>query len=270
MVTNPMRILRTWKETADTVTFELAPGKKAQFHFQPGQINMLYAFGIGEIPISISGDPNEPEKLVHTVRAVGAVSSALCGLSRDDSIGVRGPYGSTWPVEESKHRDIVIIGGGIGLAPLRPAILQFFEQRPHYGSISILYGARSPDEMLFTKQLQEWRGRFDAHVQVTVDAASDDWHGSVGVVTQLVSGADFDPLHTTALVCGPEIMMHFTIQELKRRGLKDEDIYVSMERNMKCAICFCGHYQFGPFFVCKDGPVFRYDQVHHFLKVREV
>ncbi|MCS6903682.1 MAG: FAD/NAD(P)-binding protein, partial [Candidatus Bipolaricaulota bacterium] len=239
--------------------------------FAPGQFNMLYLFGVGEVPISISGDPAQPEVLVHTVRAVGAVTKAICALKRGEVVGVRGPFGSGWPLTEAVEHDVVIVAGGVGLAPLRPAIYHLLNHRSEYGRIALLYGARTPQDMLYKKELAEWRGRFDIQVEVTVDAAKpDEWRGNVGVVTTLIPKASFDPFHTTALVCGPEVMMRFTMLELQKRELRDEQIYISMERNMKCAIGFCGHCQYGPNFVCKDGPVFRFDRVKELFGKREV
>jgi NAD(P)H-flavin reductase len=223
------------------------------------------------VPISISGDPAHPEILVHTVRAVGTVTNPLCKLKRGDILGVRGPFGSSWPVTEAVGNDILIVAGGVGLAPLRPAIYHLLNHRGDYGRVVVLYGARTPGDMLYTDELAEWRGRFDIQVEVTVDAAKpDEWRGNVGVVTTLIPRAQFDPYHVTALVCGPEVMMRFTILELQKRGLPENQIYISMERNMKCAVGFCGHCQYGPNFVCKDGPVFRFDKVKEIFGKREI
>jgi NAD(P)H-flavin reductase len=271
MMPVPYRILRVRRETKDTFTFELHSVTGERFPFAPGQFNMLYLFGVGEVPISISGDPAHPEVLVHTVRVVGTVTKALCRLKRGDILGVRGPFGSSWPVAEAVGDDIVIVAGGVGLAPLRPAIYHLLNHRGDYGRVALLYGARTPGDMLYTDELVEWRGRFDIQVEVTVDAARpDEWQGNVGVVTTLIPRAHFDPHHVTALVCGPEIMMRFTILELQKRGLRDDQIYISMERNMKCAIGFCGHCQYGPNFVCQDGPVFRFDRVKGIFGKREI
>ncbi len=270
MVPRPWRVVRVRRETHDTKTLELEPTEPLSFPFQPGQFNMLYVFGIGEVPISISGDPQEPHRLVHTVRAVGAVTRALCSLKRGDVVGVRGPFGSAWPVEEAEGHDVVIVAGGIGLAPLRPALHHVLANRGKYGNVVLLYGARTPRDLLYRKELERWRGRFDLQVEVTVDSAGEGWYGHVGVVTTLIPRADFDPAETVAWVCGPEIMMRFTVQALRERGVSPEDVYISMERNMKCAVGFCGHCQFGPEFVCKDGPVFRFAEIERFFRVREV
>lgn len=270
MTPRPFRIVKRTQDLADTFTIELTParGRAKNFAFLPGQFNMLYAFGVGEVPISISGDPANPAKLVHTIRNVGAVTQALSKMKVGDEIGVRGPFGSAWPVAQAEGSDVVIITGGIGLAPLRPAIDHILANRNKYGRFVILYGARSPSDMLYMQQLQAWRGRLDTYVDVTVDHAPRDWAGNVGVVTRLIERANFDAYHAKAFICGPELMMRFTIKELASRGFADEDIFVSMERNMKCAIGHCGHCQLGGHFVCKDGPVFAYSSVNALLKVR--
>jgi len=271
MLPQPFRISKVRKETYDTFTIELISGNgTSDFAFTPGQFNMLYVFGVGEIPISISGDPNHPETLIHTTRAVGTVTKAMSNLKKADTMGVRGPFGTNWPVKEAVGSDIIIVTGGIGLAPLRPAMYEILAQRGKFGNVVLLYGARTPEDILYTDEIKKWRGRFDLDVHVTVDRAAGGWHGNVGVVTTLIPRAPFDPYHTVALICGPEVMIRFTVMELKKRGIADESIFISMERNMKCGIGFCGHCQFGPNFVCKDGPVFRYDQVKNWLDIREV
>jgi len=271
MVTHRFRVLRTQRETHDTHTLELESvvGKDA-FGFAPGQFNMLYAYGVGEIPISISGDPGDKKKLVHTVRGVGMVSNTLCKTKKGGIIGVRGPFGSGWPVEDAKGNDVFIVAGGIGLAPLRPAIYYLLAHRENYGKLVLLYGARSPAEILFLKELEQWRGRFDLIVDATVDTAPSGWRGNVGLVTTLIPKVKFDPYHTIALVCGPELMLRFTVLELYKHGIEHKNIFISMERNMKCGIGHCGHCQCGPFFVCKDGPVFSYEEIKGFSERREV
>jgi len=265
----PFTVQGVREELEDTFTLELDP-PGGRFDFAPGQFTMLYAFGVGEVPISISGDPSRPDRLVHTIRAVGAVTRALRNLRPGDRVGVRGPFGTPWPIEDAAGRDVVFVAGGIGLAPLRPAICRALERRDHYGQVVVLYGARSPHELLFAEELQDWGGRFDVTVLVTVDSADRTWFGSVGVVTKLVPRAPHDPANTTAFVCGPEIMMRFTGQELHTRGVDPDHIFVSMERNMKCGVGFCGHCQFATELVCRDGPVFRFSDISRLLNVREV
>lgn len=271
MIPVPFRIQRVRKETYDTCTLELqAANDKSDFRFVPGQFNMIYAFGVGEVPISISGDPGSPGKLIHTLRTVGPVTQMIGHLKKGSTVGIRGPFGSHWPVEESWGNDVVIVAGGIGLAPLRPAIYQLMTQRDKFGKISVLYGARTPEDILYQRELIGWRGRCDIDVQITVDSAPRGWTGHVGVVPRLIPKASFDSLHTTVMICGPEVMMRFTVPELRKRGLKDDNIFVSMERNMKCAVGFCGHCQYGPAFICKDGPVFRFDRIQAIFGKREI
>jgi len=259
------------KETHDTFTMELhsqngSPG----FRFAPGQFNMLYVPGAGEAAVSMSGCAGTVRQIEHTVRAVGRVSKLLQRCRRGDVVGVRGPFGVPWPVPLAEGRDVVIMAGGIGLAPLRPALCHLLEHRQRFGRVSLLFGARSPRDILFAREIETWRGRFDVDVEVTVDRGDESWRGLVGVVTTLIPRAHFDPAHTVAFICGPEVMMHFSVRDLERRGVPHARCWVSMERNMKCGVGFCGHCQFGPTFVCKDGPVFRYDRVATLLGIREV
>jgi len=251
------RVERNRRETHDTYTLDLVPADGGPtMPFAPGQFNMLYLFGVGEVPISISGDPGDARSLVHTIRAVGGVTRAMRALAPGDVVGVRGPYGAPWPVEAAKGEDVVLVAGGIGLAPLRPVLYSILARRREYGRVSVLYGTRTPADILFRRELLRWRARFDLEVFVTVDRSAAGWTGNVGVVTTLVRRAPFDPHDTVAMLCGPEIMMRYGALELERHGVSPERIYLSMERNMHCAVGLCGHCQFGPTFVCKDGPVF--------------
>jgi NAD(P)H-flavin reductase len=259
------------RETHDTFTLELVPQQDEDcLVFKAGQFNMLYVFGVGEVPISISGNPTKPETLIHTTRAVGTVTKAMWKLKKGNALGVRGPYGTNWPIERAKGSDVVLIAGGIGLAPLRPAIYQILAQREKYGRVVLLYGTRSPADILFRQEVERWRARLDMEVYVTVDKSVGNWRGGIGVVTTLIPRAPFDPFNAVAMICGPEVMMRFTIMALKNRGLKDEQIFLSMERNMKCATGFCGHCQYGPKFICKDGPVFRYEAISDLFSKREL
>jgi NAD(P)H-flavin reductase len=271
MLPTPYVVQKVKRETSDTYTLDLTRADgAAHFTFAPGQFNMLYAFGAGEVPISISGDPARPATLVHTVRDVGNVTRAICRLKRGEALGVRGPFGVPWPVDRVAGEDVLIIAGGLGLAPLRPALYHLLQHRGEFGNIEVIYGARTPQDMLYPKELEHWRGRFDLRVHVTVDSATDAWRSNVGVVTKIIGRARFDPPSTVALICGPGVMMRFTVLELMNHGLKPEQIYVSMERNMKCGIGLCGHCQWGPFFVCKDGPVYRFDRIKDWFDRREV
>ncbi len=271
----PFRVARVMRETADVVTLELEAQTGPPLRFQPGQFTMLYVFGVGEVPISISGDPQKPERLVHTIRKVGAVTEALCNLRKGAVVGVRGPFGSHWPLEQARGHDVVMVAGGIGLPPLRPAIYHLLHHRQDYGRVYLLYGARTPRDLLFPEELKRWQYTLShapgaTPVRVTVDRAEGDWDGAVGLVTSLIAPLTIDPSRTTALMVGPEVMMRFTIAELRKRGIPEENLYLSMERNMKCAVGFCGHCQLGPHFVCRDGPVLAFPQVRDWMTRKEV
>jgi NAD(P)H-flavin reductase len=275
-ITNPMaptllKVKKIRKETYDTFTLELSsPNGDKPWQFAPGQFNMLYMFGLGESAISICGDPTKPDPLIHTARAVGTVTKAMSKLKAGDLIGVRGPFGSSWPVDAAVGSDVVIVCGGIGLPPLRPVIYQIISQRRKYGKVVLLYGARTPEDLLYMKEVETWRARHGIDVAITVDRATGSWKGNVGVVTTLIPRAKFDLQNSIAMVCGPEIMIRFVTMDLQKQGIGPDRIYVSMERSMKCGIGVCGHCQFGPTFVCKDGPVFRYDQVKDLMGKREI
>lgn len=274
----PYRVQRVHRELADVVTLEVVPCQGAAPPFAHGQFNMLTMFGVGEAAISISGGVAGGNGFLHTVRDVGAVSHALSTLEAGAIIGLRGPFGAGWPVASAEGEagsaaegaDVVIVAGGLGLAPLRSAIEAILAERDRYGHVAILFGCRHPADMLFRHTLEQWRLRLDVQVEVTVDHADAGWHGHVGVVPGLLKRVAFDPLETVALVCGPEVMMRFTAAALHEAGVPPQRIYLSMERNMKCAIGLCGHCQFGPAFVCKDGPVFRLDGIERIFHGREI
>jgi NAD(P)H-flavin reductase len=263
------RVERVSRELGDTVTLDLLPLSGPRPSFEPGQFNMLYVFGVGEAAISISG-ARDGAALVHTVRDVGAVSGAIAKLTPGATIGVRGPYGTGWPVTAAEGSDVVIVAGGLGLAPLRAAIYEIFANRRSYGRVVILLGSRNPNDMLYRHEIEQWRARLDVDIDVTVDHADADWRGNVGVVPKLIPRAAFDPHNAVALICGPELMIRFTVNALRDAGIAAERVYVSMERNMKCAIGLCGHCQFGPTFICKDGPVMRYDRIADIFAMREI
>jgi len=259
------------KETADTFTLTLEPSNGAGGNrFQPGQFSMLWVFGVGELPISISGDPAERNRLAYTVRSVGQATHALVSREVGGAVGVRGPFGTGWPVEKAEGRDVLVVAGGIGLAPLRPVIYEVLHHREKYGRLVVLYGARSPRELLYRKELAAWARQHETQVLSTVDYGGLSWRGQVGVVTTLFKYARLQPERSLAFACGPEIMMRFVARDLETRGLARENIYLSMERNMKCALGFCGHCQYGPHFICKDGPIFRYDQMRPLLEKYEL
>ena len=264
------RVLRRRQDTRDTATLSLEPCDGARLAFAAGQFTMLYAFGVGEVPISISGDPTRAGPLLHTIRDVGGVTHTLTGVRRGDVLGVRGPYGTGWDVTDGRGGDLVLVAGGIGLAPLRPALLQVLARRGDYGRVVLLYGCRTPEDVLYARELEQWRGRFDLDVDVTVDYGPPQWRGKVGLVDSLIPRAGFDPAHTLALVCGPEVMMRTVAAALVDRGVRRDRVRVSMERAMDCGVGLCGHCQLRELFVCVDGPVFGYDRVERLLWLREV
>jgi NAD(P)H-flavin reductase len=267
----PARLLSVRAEIPAVSTYKLAieeNGRRRPFAFRSGQFNMLYLPGIGEAAISISSDPHQTDSLLHTVRAVGNVTRALTRLRVGDQLLLRGPFGSCWPLEVARGRDLVIAAGGLGLPPLRPAIYDIVRHRDRYRQVTLLYGARTPADLLYPSEYEAWRGA-GIDVRTTVDFADSRWTGRIGVVTTLLDGLDLDPTDSCLFTCGPEIMMRFVIYAALARRVDHDSIFLSMERNMNCAVGLCGHCQFGPTFVCKDGPVFRYDQLAPFLSVED-
>ncbi|MEV5508206.1 FAD/NAD(P)-binding protein [Streptomyces orinoci] len=262
----PYRVLDTRPETADTVTFRLAPAGRALPPFAPGQFAMLYAFGVGEAPVSVAGILPD-SGLMHTVRAVGAVSRALHRLRSGDVVGVRGPFGTGWDLPLAAGDDLLVVAGGIGLAPLRPLVQAVLAAPQGYGRLNVLVGARSPDDLLYREELGGWALPYCG---VTVDRAGAGWPGRVGLVTALLDQARFSPAETTAFICGPEVMIRATARELLHRGVLPQRILISLERNMHCATGHCGHCQLGPLLLCRDGPVVGYDRAEHLLTVREL
>ncbi len=272
MIPSLAAVRRVVWETDDTFTLliDSPPMNGSEFSFKAGQFNMVYAFGTGESAISISSDPAKPRVLAHTIHRVGIVTSALSRLKRGDMIGLRGPFGAGWPIEKAAAKDICIAAGGIGLAPLRPVIYSLARKRELFGRIVILYGARSPLDLLYRVELEQWNKLPNTEVLITVDRGDSSWKGHIGVVTNLFSYIKLDSQSTIAMICGPELMMKYTAEELQRRGLSQEQIFISMERNMKCGIGLCGHCQFGPKFICKDGPVFNLTDVYHLIQQKEI
>lgn len=271
ILSQPYRVRAVAKETPDTFTLSLTPDAGSNdTSFQPGQFSMLWVFGVGELPISISGQPWQRDRLMYTVRSVGQATHALVSQRVGTGIGVRGPFGRGWPIEAARGHDVIVIAGGIGLAPLRPVIYHVLRNRKQYRRLVILYGSRSPRDLLYRKELASWARQPDTQVLVTVDYGGLSWRGHVGVVTTLFRYARLQTGGSIAMVCGPEIMMRFVTRELEAHGLKREDIYLSMERNMKCAVGFCGHCQWGPYFICKDGPIFSYEYIRPLLDKYEL
>lgn len=275
------RVLERRQDNHDCVTLSIQLPENYG-PWSPGQFNMLYLFGLGEVPISISGaggelnpaNRHETREICHTIRAVGSVSAALTQLEKGSTLWLRGPYGSAWP-GVPEHHDVLFVAGGIGLAPLRPAIIQALAT-PKRGKVYVLYGARSQADLLFEEELKAWGATAGAAVHVTVDRAThvegeehSNWQGSVGVVTNLLGMIPLQPTHTTVMACGPDIMLRHLVSDLGALGVKDSDIYVSLERNMKCAIGLCGRCQWGPHFVCKDGPVYTFADIRRFWSIKE-
>lgn len=269
----PVRVDRVTAETPGVATYDLVFDDEklaATYEFRPGQFNMLYLPGVGEVAISISGDPADRSRLPHTIREAGNVTRTLAASGKGASLGLRGPFGSSWPLSQCEGNDVVLVAGGIGLAPLRPVIYELLADRERFGDITLLYGSRTPEGLLYPAEYDHWRsGGLD--MQTTVDRTNGSWQGQVGVVTLLLERLPLaDAEKTIVLTCGPEVMMWYTIQSARGRGIPDENLYMSLERNMNCAVGLCGHCQFGPEFLCKDGPVFRYDRVAPILKVDDL
>ncbi len=271
MLPLPYRISAAHPENGDgdVFTWSLRPTSGTRLAYQPGQFNMLYLFGSGEVPISISGDPRAGV-LVHTIRAVGTVTRPLQALGVGAIIGVRGPYGSCWPLAQAAGKHLLVIAGGIGLAPLRPVLCEVARAPQQFPRVSLFYGVRTPRSILYRRDLGTWARCAHMDVQTTVDQAAPRWRGEVGVVTKLIERAAFDPAQVIAMICGPEVMMHFAILALHKRGVREDQIYLSMERNMHCAVGYCGHCQWDGHFLCKDGPVFRLDRIAPIFDVREL
>lgn len=263
------RVVSSSRDLDDTVTLTVDIPDGAMAQPVPGQFHMLWAPGIGEVPISVSGTDG-PDRLVFTIRAVGAVTAALCATGTGDEIGVRGPYGTDWALDSATGHDVIIVAGGIGLAPVRPAVRAVISERDSFRRVAVLIGARRPNDLLYQHEIEEWRSRSDLDVRITVDVADPGWCDDVGVVPSLVPRADVDFSDTFALVCGPEVMIRFTADALVAQGVSPERVRVSLERNMQCAVGHCGHCQFGANFVCRDGPVFGYDDVSSLMRVREL
>jgi NAD(P)H-flavin reductase len=280
LVPLPYRVVERRREASDVVTLGLAPPAGSALAFRTGQFNLLTAFGVGQAAISISGSPDGEPLIEHTVRDVGAVSHALCAADVGTVVGVCGPFGRGWGAEEiardSVSENVIVVAGGIGLAPLRGAVAHLVTARAsggrqrspspsarsgeRPGRVTVLVGARTPDQIIFADDLERWRAD-GADVGVTVDMAGPGWGGRVGVVTTLLSSVDVDPARTTAFVCGPEVMIRFTARALLEKGLGPERLFVSLERNMQCGAGLCGHCQLGPLLLCRDGPVVAYTEV---------
>lgn len=272
MLPRSVRVSEVIRETHDTCTLRMvSPLGDPLPAFEPGQFSMLYATGVAELPISISGDPFIQDTHTYTIRSVGLATQRFNAMAVGDSVGMRGPFGKPWPMGEARGKDVLVVAGGIGLAPLRPILYQVLHNRSQFGRLIVLYGTRSPSDILFRKELRFWEKQKDTLVMTTVDYGGMTWKGNVGLVTRLISRIRLNPARTIAMTCGPEIMMRYVAYELQdHKGIDPSQIYLTMERNMKCGCGFCGHCQYGSHFICKDGPVFRFSEVQPLMNKYEV
>jgi sulfhydrogenase subunit gamma (sulfur reductase) len=264
----PATIVEKIREAEDIDTYRLwfvDEQVRRNYRFAAGQFNMVYLFGVGEVAISIVSDPGEPESLDHTIRAVGRVTKAIAQLQPGDELGIRGPFGRGWPLDAIRGKNIVIVTGGLGCAPVVGAIEYIFRRRNQYGAVTILHGVKTPHDLLYRERFDAWRRQPDTQVLLTSDQPDKTWHYHVGVVTELFEQVAVDPARTVVLMCGPEIMMRLGVSILMQRGIPATAIYASLERHMECGIGLCGHCQLGPYFLCKDGPVMSYDRVAPWL-----
>ncbi len=265
---HPATVLSIRTEAPDVATFSLRfqdPERQRHYLVQPGQFNMIYVRGVGEVPISVSSGPEEGTGIGHTIRFTGRVTNVIGKLLPGAVVGLRGPYGRGWPIARARGRDILLVTGGLGLAPMRPVVRALLADRGRYGRLILLHGARQPADLLYVSEYPEWE-RLGMELMITVDRADETWHGRVGVVPLLFNRLQIDAERTVVLTCGPEILMRFAVTEALNRRLNDGDIYYSMERNMQCAVGMCGHCQFGPAFLCKDGPVFAHRELAQFFR----
>jgi len=247
----------------------LEPGARPRFDFEPGQFNMLYLPGVGEVAISISSDPEE-ETLEHTIRIVGRTTRAIEALGVGDVLGIRGPYGVGWPLQEARWKDVLVVTGGIGCAPVTGAIDYIFRRRASFGRVTILHGVKKSIDLVFRERFDAWKRFPDTRVLLTADEPDRAWHDHTGVVTELFEEVEIDPSRTILLMCGPEVMMHYAIRILGARGLPEARMYLSLERSMKCGVGLCGHCQLGPKFLCKDGPIFRLSDIRRFFRAEHL
>ena len=264
----PARIVDKSEESPGIYTYRLRLDDDAlreRFVFEGGQFNMIYVAGVGEVPISIVSDPEDSHLLEHTIRVVGRVSGAIGNLKEGDVLGLRGPYGKGWPLETSEGKDVVVITGGLGCAPVVGAIEYMFRRRDRYGAIKILHGVKTPNDLLYRERFDEWRKHENTEVLLASDQPGKTWHYHVGVVTELFDEVEIRPDSAVVMMCGPEIMMRMAAQHLEKRGIRHDTMFLSIERNMQCGVGLCGHCQIGPYFACKDGPVMRYDRVAPYL-----
>ncbi|MBU1926562.1 MAG: FAD/NAD(P)-binding protein [Gammaproteobacteria bacterium] len=257
-------IIERIQETDDIFTIKLRftdPEFNKAYSFHPGQFNMLYLYGVGEVAISIVSDPTEHEMYSHTIRVVGRMTKGLSKLKEGERIGVRGPFGRGWPVEEAQGKDVVFVTGGLGCAPVVAGINYVVQRRSEYGKLKILQGIKQPSDLIYQDRYDAWRKQPDTEVLLSADKGGENWVWRTGFVTSCIEGLDIDPANSIGMTCGPEPMMRIAALALAKKGLAENDIYLSMERNMHCGIGHCGHCQFGSALICKDGPVFPFAEI---------
>ncbi|KGP63352.1 Ni/Fe hydrogenase subunit gamma [Legionella norrlandica] len=266
-----VEIVKRTQESSSIFTLHLRitdEEQHKQFQFYPGQFNMLYLYGVGEVAISIVSDPRRKATLSHTIRAVGRVTKAMQQLQVGDRLGMRGPFGVGWPLEKVKGKDVIVLTGGLGCAPSVSIINYVIRRRNHYGKLSILQGVKHSEDFIFRKQYAQWQKSPHTEVYIAADQAGPKWPWSVGYVTDMIDNITIQPENSVVMMCGPEMMMNTAVKVFTEKGIPESNIYLSMERNMECGIGHCGHCQYGGLFVCKDGPVFAYTQVKELFKVR--
>ncbi|MBU1191051.1 MAG: FAD/NAD(P)-binding protein [Gammaproteobacteria bacterium] len=264
-------IIRRTQESPSVFTLGLRlcdPAQHSAYRFMPGQFNMLYLYGVGEIPISIVSDPDRDDELEHTIRVVGRVTRGFDALKVGDRIGIRGPFGRGWPLEQVRGKDLLLLTGGLGCAPLVSVINYVTQRRAEFGRIAILQGVKHMDDLIWRDRYDQWAALPDTQVLLAADVAGASWSWHVGLVTELIDQVAFDLNNAHVMVCGPEPMMLASIRKLCDSGVDEKHIWLSMERNMQCALGQCGHCQIGPHFVCKDGPVFCYPEIRERLGVK--
>jgi sulfhydrogenase subunit gamma (sulfur reductase) len=238
------------------------------YTFQPGQFNMVYLYGVGEVAISIVSDPRDEHIFDHTIRVVGRVTRGLAQLQTGQYIGIRGPFGRGWPLQEAQGRDVLIVTGGLGCAPTISVINYVLNRRERYGRLIIMQGVKHANDLLWRERYAQWAKQPDTQVIIAADEGVSIWPWHVGRVTDLFDSIHLDPVNAVAMMCGPEGMMHAAVKQLTQRGMDEASIYLSMERNMQCAVGHCGHCQYGGMFICKDGPVFAFPQVKELFGVK--
>lgn len=269
----PVRIAAVREENFNTRTFttefvDQEIGK--QYAFAPGQFNMLYVPGVGEAAFSVSSNPATPGHLEHTIRRVGSVTRSLWHFQQGDVIGLRGAFGTAWPMDEMRDKHVVIVAGGIGIAPLRPVIYALMQEPGYCQRLVLLYGCRTPEDRVYAAELEEWEEAREIEVLVTVDNATSGWSGPVGVVTELLKRIKMAAEETIVLVCGPKVLNRAAAWNFLQLHVPPDQVFINLERNMNCGFARCGHCQYGGHFVCSDGPVFRFAEIANIFAKEDI